>query len=951
MIEEDLKSSKVSVKEMECTLMNCQVQIDRMILLITEYLKSYRKLIENLTNGWTEKVATKVYTVSPLATFVHKTVGLLHRIRSEHIRKVDAVLKEIVDKRSIIGYICSDCVGALRKLLASLKAVKALYKKEYKGSINSLEKIKQEVQELETQCIVNAKDSFMQYVISAQRRSRKRIRKLKALECTVKEKLNTTIEDINLTLDKVNKDQMDIPTVYGNALSKVLKIFAEVLDMLPTFDNSSAISLLAPLQDEAGKILSLDKAKFVDRMTAAGPLLIKEDCGLSKFTCRFVTEFSECCQDIYSDLASYLKKYEEKSKDSDNACKIAILKEWEELLEMYIKGKIGFNKKLCLYIDATMKNKLESAAEVLCTNKKLIKESQQPLATIKAFEFKNLGMVQQICDSLNGLFQYLSTTLEQSVLQSKEYLKLVNIASSDVSLVETVKLKYISLADSGDTSTVTPEDPGEDPPLSPQRPGGGLGKKFGVSEEAIDSFVCAVSWKILLQGRLYITKSFLCFSSPFNNSTIFGHGTKIVIPYYDIIKVKTALNALIFDNSISIQTASATFFFTSFVYRDKAYDLIKRLYKEFKNGEGSHLDIRPSIVPQLLGSIKENSMNSSRLNSSMNVENNVFLEKIEAEEKKRLEAAKKEGLKLPISSPLLEQTYPCPIQILLSALLNKKHPIARKLFELGDNKELFIESQSTPLEYFVKYKYALGEIMKSEQKDKDQFLDTMSKWPISHNVKMNYTHIMKDAPPIPFFPKEFKVYEDSKPYYLSPNHVIIEAKITGEGLPYADYFITRQYMELIQNLEKDKYKTTLKVFVEIEFLKTTMLKGTIEKTGIDGANKILYNVTKPILEEYVSKEMLKFEKMLESKNAGKDGIVNWTPKIENPVISQLIFKEFRKNAFNARELNRVIANQKKIFVIIMVMFVVLLLLTYLRQYYAMLPTLNLNTELTDKLKR
>lgn len=58
--------------------------------------------------------------------------------------------------------------------------------------------------------------------------------------------------------------------------------------------------------------------------------------------------------------------------------------------------------------------------------------------------------------------------------------------------------------------------------------------KFGRverGEKVIDSYSCAASRKILLQGMLYVTDRSLYFYSPFNDKTLFGNNTKIAIPY------------------------------------------------------------------------------------------------------------------------------------------------------------------------------------------------------------------------------------------------------------------------------------------------------------------------------------------------------------------------------------------------------------------------------------
>ena len=68
---------------------------------------------------------------------------------------------------------------------------------------------------------------------------------------------------------------------------------------------------------------------------------------------------------------------------------------------------------------------------------------------------------------------------------------------------------------------------------------------------------------------MYVTTKKIYFLSAFNDKTIFGKETKIVIPYSNIKSIEKKMNALIFDNSISIITNQRKeMFFTSFMYRD-----------------------------------------------------------------------------------------------------------------------------------------------------------------------------------------------------------------------------------------------------------------------------------------------------------------------------------------------------------------------------------------------
>jgi hypothetical protein len=93
-------------------------------------------------------------------------------------------------------------------------------------------------------------------------------------------------------------------------------------------------------------------------------------------------------------------------------------------------------------------------------------------------------------------------------------------------------------------------------------------------ERFYKSFSCALSDKILLTGRIYITNKRLCFHSSFNPNNVFFGDTFLQIPRPDIKKIEKRFNAIVFDNSISITTVNGEVFLTSFFSRNEAYSLI-----------------------------------------------------------------------------------------------------------------------------------------------------------------------------------------------------------------------------------------------------------------------------------------------------------------------------------------------------------------------------------------
>lgn len=105
-------------------------------------------------------------------------------------------------------------------------------------------------------------------------------------------------------------------------------------------------------------------------------------------------------------------------------------------------------------------------------------------------------------------------------------------------------------------------------------------EKFDIvdkKEVVLENYCCAARMSILLQGVLYVTDRAVYFYSPFNNKTIFGHGTKIRIPYEAVRLVKKESTLLIFPNAIRFVLASREeIVFASFVSRDTCYSLVLR---------------------------------------------------------------------------------------------------------------------------------------------------------------------------------------------------------------------------------------------------------------------------------------------------------------------------------------------------------------------------------------
>ncbi|XP_076868799.1 protein Aster-C isoform X2 [Brachyhypopomus gauderio] len=100
-------------------------------------------------------------------------------------------------------------------------------------------------------------------------------------------------------------------------------------------------------------------------------------------------------------------------------------------------------------------------------------------------------------------------------------------------------------------------------------------KELAESERLIVDYACALQKDIILQGRLYLTESCLCFYS-----NIFW-GTKITVKLKDIAAMTREKTARWIPNAIQICTNTQVMFFTSFSSRERSFQNIFRLWQNF----------------------------------------------------------------------------------------------------------------------------------------------------------------------------------------------------------------------------------------------------------------------------------------------------------------------------------------------------------------------------------
>jgi len=107
--------------------------------------------------------------------------------------------------------------------------------------------------------------------------------------------------------------------------------------------------------------------------------------------------------------------------------------------------------------------------------------------------------------------------------------------------------------------------------------------KLPEGERLIVEYSCALQKDILVHGRLYVSKNYLCFYS-----NIFRWETCVRLRWKDVKNIVKEKTALVIPNAIEISTRKGNdekYFFTSFLARDRAYIMLFKLWQNALLGQ------------------------------------------------------------------------------------------------------------------------------------------------------------------------------------------------------------------------------------------------------------------------------------------------------------------------------------------------------------------------------
>ncbi|XP_074272989.1 protein VASCULAR ASSOCIATED DEATH 1, chloroplastic-like [Silene latifolia] len=356
-------------------------------------------------------------------------------------------------------------------------------------------------------------------------------------------------------------------------------------------------------------------------------------------------------------------------------------------------------------------------------------------------------------------------------------------------------------------------------------------------EVLVQDFNCAAQENILLQGHMYVFGKNICFYS-----NIFGFELKKIIPFQDVTSVQRAKTAGIFPNAIEIAAAGKKHFFTSFLSRDEAFNLIVDGWLQNGNGPEGLLDQQDSkseISSQLnrVSTVENGNSSDSRISdcdsdernlevssskdalcSPNHVDDDIRATSLEVpdivEEKQDAVFVAGQSLFSQSASWNQETRGPSEIPKCFTKVVESKFPINVEQFYnhfFSDDAAGFVES----------YHKACG--------DKDF---KCSSWKPSE--KIGYVREKSFQHPI-------KVYlgakcggckETQKYQVYKISHLVIETSQEVSDVPYADYFTVEGIWD-VQKDDNEPEGCILQVYVSVAFSKKTIWKGKIEQSTME----------------------------------------------------------------------------------------------------------------------
>lgn len=369
---------------------------------------------------------------------------------------------------------------------------------------------------------------------------------------------------------------------------------------------------------------------------------------------------------------------------------------------------------------------------------------------------------------------------------------------------------------------------------------------FGLeeNEELLDSFMCALRKKILLQGRMYVFTGHVCFSS-----SLFGYHKLKAIPMSSILSLRKMKNVG-FPNSLEIVWKEGDSikkeFFTSFLSREEAFKLILSLWEGsictstsiMKSHNGSNDEARATSQDEDAG--RSSGESSSPLSAAT-----AFPE---------VHQKADESLKILEDHEVLQSSnyhHGSQGEILTPRLASKEHTL--------QNTQLFTGiacAQQAPPVPSVMQKVMEYSLPVHPEEFYNAFLSSQSDFFVEFHAAQGHKNIeltpwdehssMGPVRDLSFItvlkgfrigPSEALCHQTQRVGVYEGSHTVFETSQVMSDIPYGDHFKVETRWDIFP--QKTGSGSTLIIHIAVPFTKNTMWKKFIEK-----------GVTESLLEAY-----------------------------------------------------------------------------------------------------
>jgi hypothetical protein len=366
-------------------------------------------------------------------------------------------------------------------------------------------------------------------------------------------------------------------------------------------------------------------------------------------------------------------------------------------------------------------------------------------------------------------------------------------------------------------------------------------------EQLIDTFMCALKKRILLQGRMYVFDHHVCFSC-----SLFGYHKIKVIPLDRIIEVKKKKNVG-FPNSILIVWKNSegerkNEFFTSFLSREEAYKLIDMLWDQVVEESNSPASTGSKDVVQY----NEHDVNGNRGSSLLPDTYHPFGYLNEPEEAQKQhydddDALKNKARHVSFFHESLEDIED------VDSVLEKQFENSQEAPEVASNMQKLSE-YTLPVDpkgfysAFLSAKSEFFEAFHAAQGHKDIKL---SPWechglvgPVRDLAFKTSLKGFKIGPP------EALCHQTHRFNVYKGNHVVFETSQVMMDIPYGDHFKVETRWD-IQPHASQPGTSSLTIHVAVPFTKNTLWKKFIER-GVTGSLLEAYQMFRKLADEKIA---------------------------------------------------------------------------------------------------